>query len=82
MADSMPSPCLSRTPMPLRHLLFAFALNGAGLTLATIGLVVVSGIAYREFCWRELSALGITLSLFAIVVFVYGLGLPFHALPA
>jgi len=63
-------------------LLFAFALHGAGLALATIGLVVLSGVAYREFRWHELGALGGVLSVFAVVVFVYGLGLPFQVLPA
>jgi hypothetical protein len=62
-------------------LLFAFSLNYAGLALSTLGLVALSGLAYRGFRWQELSILGGVLALFAVVVFVYGLGLPFHALP-
>jgi hypothetical protein len=62
-------------------LLFAYSLHTAGLALSTLGLVGLSGLAYRGFRWHELGALGGTLSLFAVVVFVHGLGLPFQVLP-
>lgn len=63
-------------------LIFAFALQSAGLVAATIGLVTVSGIAYRAFCWKEIGLLSGGLAAFAVVVFAYGLGLPLHVLPA
>lgn len=63
-------------------LIFGFAVQKAGLIIATIGLVVVSGIAHREFSWKELSVLSIGLATFASIAFVYGLGLPLQVVPA
>lgn len=62
-------------------LLFAFSVQSLGLIVATIGLVTVSGVAYKGFRWSELAILGLTLSAFAVGVFAYGLRLPFQALP-
>jgi hypothetical protein len=62
-------------------LIFAFTVESIGLVLATIALVLVSGIAHHDPRWRELLLLGTGLALFAVSVFLYGLGLPFDALP-
>lgn len=62
-------------------LIFAFSVQSLGLIVATLGLVIVSGVAYEGFRWRELTLLGISLSAFAVGVFSYGLSLPFQALP-
>jgi hypothetical protein len=76
-------PCLrSISLIGAGMLIFAFSLNAVGLLLSTIGLVVISGIAYRQFRWHELGLLSTGLAIFAVVVFVYGLGLPFQVLPA
>jgi len=62
-------------------LVFAFSVQSLGLIFATVGLVIVSGVAYQGFRWAELALLGVTLSAFAVGVFSYGLSLPFQALP-
>lgn len=62
-------------------LIFAFSVHSLGLIVATLGLVIVSGVAYEGFRWRELTLLGLSLSAFAVGVFSYGLSLPFQALP-
>lgn len=66
----------------LSMLLFAFTVQKAGLIIATCGLVLVSGVAYRAFSWKQLGLLCIALAGFATVVFIYGLGLPVPVLPA
>ncbi|MQY52375.1 tripartite tricarboxylate transporter TctB family protein [Rhodocyclus tenuis] len=63
-------------------LTFAFALQTAGLIVATLGLVIFSGIAYRAFNWKELGLLSGGLATFAVLVFAYGLGLPLQVFPA
>lgn len=76
-------PCLrSLSLIGAGMLLFAFSLSTAGLLLSTLGLVIISGIAYRQFRWHELGLLSTGLAIFAVTVFVYGLGLPFQVLPA
>jgi hypothetical protein len=80
---------LSLEPLTLRPalmvsagiLLFAAAIQSAGLALSTIGLVFVSGFAHRQFRWNQLalSALGLTVA--AVGIFAYGLQLPFRVLP-
>lgn len=76
-------PCLrSLSLIGVSMLAFAFALQTAGLVVATVALVAVSGIAYRAFRWREISLLSGGLAAFAVVVFAYGLGLPLQVLPA
>lgn len=62
-------------------LLFAIAIQTAGLALSTLALVTISGIAHHEFRWRELLASGLTLAAVAVGVFAYGLHLPFRILP-
>ncbi len=76
-------PCLrSLVLVGVAMLIFAFALQAYGLVVATVGLVMVSGIAYRAFRWREISLLSGGLAGFAVTVFAYGLGLPLQVLPA
>lgn len=52
-----------------------------GSIVATLGLVTVSGVAYKGFRWSELAILSLTLSAFVVGVFAYGLRFPFQALP-
>ena len=75
-------PCLrSLTLIAIAMLLFAFTLQVAGLVVSTIALVIVSGIAYRSFSWREISLLCGGLATFASIIFAYGLGLPLQVFP-
>jgi len=60
--------------------LFALIVEGAGLAIATIVLVVVSGVAGPRFHPLALLLLALALSDFAVLAFVTGLGLPVPAL--
>lgn len=76
-------PCLrSLALIGLAMLVFAFALQSAGLVVATLGLVAISGVAYKSFCWKELGWLSGSLAAFVVIVFAWGLGLPLQVLPA
>jgi hypothetical protein len=77
------------TRMPLRPVVlvlggsiaFGYALKPLGLVAATVLLVVISAAGGREFRWREVLPLAAGLALFAALVFVTGLGLPFPLWP-
>jgi hypothetical protein len=60
---------------------FGYVLKPLGLVLATGLLVVVSAAGGHEFRWREVLPLAVGLALFAVAVFIYGLGLPFALWP-
>jgi bacteriorhodopsin len=71
---------------PLLIVIFAICLYGlllpvAGFVLATVVLVVVGARADPETRFLQSVALGICLSIFATLIFHYGLGLPFHLWP-
>ena len=59
--------------------------GGFGLCMslyaATVLLVIASAAGGHEFRWREVLALAAGLAVFAVAVFVYGLGLPFPLWP-
>ena len=61
---------------------FGYALKPLGLVAATVLLVLIGAAGGREFRWREVLALAAALALFASLVFVTGLGLPFPLWPA
>ena len=75
--------------LPLRPVLlvlagsvaFGYLLKPFGLVLSTVALVLVSAAGGHEFRWREVLALAAGLAVFAVAVFVYGLGLPFPLWP-
>ena len=62
-------------------ILFGYALKPLGLVAATVLLVVISALGGREFRWREVLPLAVALAVFASLVFVTGLGLPFPLWP-
>jgi hypothetical protein len=61
---------------------FGLLLNTAGLVVSIIALVVGSSLASHEFTWRATLLNTIVLIAFALIVFVYGLGLQFPIWPA
>jgi hypothetical protein len=75
--------------LPLRPVLlilaagiaFGYLLKPFGLIASTVMLVLVSAAGGHEFRWREVLALAAGLAVFAVAVFVYGLGLPFPLWP-
>jgi hypothetical protein len=60
---------------------FGYLLKPLGLVSATALLVVLSALGGHEFRWREAALLAAGLAVFAVGVFVYGLGLPFPLWP-
>lgn len=66
----------------LAVVIFGYALKPLGLVLATILLIGVSAVAGHDFRNKEIVILTIVLVLFAMLVFVKGLGLPFNLWPA
>lgn len=63
-------------------MVFAYLLKPLGLVLATILLVFVAALGGHEYKTKEVAILAVLLSLFSVVVFVYGLKLPFPIWPA
>jgi len=61
-------------------LLFGLTVQGAGLAIAIILLVVVSAAASPRFRPLASIVLGLALAAFCVLAFVTGLGLPFPAL--
>jgi hypothetical protein len=56
---------------------FGFLLEGAGLVIALVALVLISAAASDRFRFELRAMLGlVALVIFCIAVFVYGLGLP------
>jgi hypothetical protein len=60
---------------------FAFLLKPFGMVIATLGLTYISAWGGNEFKRKEVLILYVVLILFAVIVFVHGLGLPFNICP-
>jgi hypothetical protein len=63
-------------------LAFAYLLKPLGLVLASIALIFISAFGGHEFKWKEVAILSAVLVVFAVVVFVKGLTLPFPICPS
>lgn len=61
---------------------FGLLLEPLGLIVSVIALVAGSSFASHEFTWRATLLNTLVLTAFALVVFVYGLGLQFPVWPA
>ena len=53
---------------------FGLAIERLGLVVATFGTTVICAYATPEVRWKEAIPLGVFFSVFAVLVFVYGLG--------
>jgi len=60
---------------------FGYLLKPLGLVLATVIVVSVSAWGGHEFKLREVVILCVVLAIFAVAVFIYGLGLPMNIWP-
>ena len=60
----------------LSVLLFGFAVRGAGLAVALPLLVVMSAYASTRFRWRPTILMAAGLTIFCVLVFLKGLGIP------
>jgi hypothetical protein len=63
-------------------LAFAYLLKPLGLILSTVALIFIGAYGGHEFKWKEVGILTAVLIVFAVVVFVKGLTLPFPICPA
>jgi len=63
--------------LPLSLVLFGLLMEYAGFIPAMMVLVVGSALAGREFKLIEALALAVGLTFFAVVLFIWGLGLPY-----
>ncbi len=61
-------------------LLFGFIVRGAGLAVALPLLVIISGSASSRFRWRPTLFIAAGLTIFCILVFLKGLGIPLPAI--
>ena len=60
---------------------FGYLLKPLGLVLATVIIIAVSAWGGHEFKLREVITLCILMAIFAVGVFIYGLGLPMNIWP-
>ena len=72
---------------PLFFILLAVVIFGLlakvlGLAISIVALVMVSAFGGHEFRWKEAFIAGVVLAAFCVMVFVYGLKLPFPPWPA
>jgi len=65
----------------LAIVIFGLLAKTLGLAIAIMALVVVSAYGGHEFKWTEVLIAGFVLALFSVLVFVYGLKLPFPVWP-
>ena len=61
-------------------ILFGFIVRGAGLVIALPVLVIISSYASIQFRWKYSLALSAGLTIFCILVFLKGLGVPLPVL--
>jgi hypothetical protein len=63
-------------------ILFGVLLKPLGLVVATAALIIVGALGGHEFRTREVIILYVGLTIFSVLVFVRGLGLPIPVCPA
>ena len=66
--------------LPLALVLFGFLMDHAGFIPASLAVIVGSALAGKEFNLLEVLALAVGLTFVSIVVFIWGLGLPYPLL--
>lgn len=61
--------------------LYGYILKPAGFIPATMALVFVSAFGGHEFKWKEVSFLAIFMAILGVIIFIWGLKLPFPLWP-
>jgi putative tricarboxylic transport membrane protein len=61
--------------------LFGLLVEGAGLVVASLALILVAGLAAREHRWKEAIVVGAVLTAFAVIIFHVLLRLPMPVWP-
>jgi hypothetical protein len=67
--------------VPAAVIAFALLIESAGLVLAAMALVITSSCARAGGRRRDVALLALVLSLLAVLIFVWGLGVPLSVLP-
>jgi putative tricarboxylic transport membrane protein len=67
--------------VPFAIVAFALLVESAGVPLAAMALVITSSCARAGGRWRDVALLALALSLLAVVIFVWALGVPLSVLP-
>ena len=62
-------------------LAFAYLLKPLGLVFASVALIFISAYGGHEFKWKEVAIMSVVLVIFAVLVFVKALSLPFPICP-
>jgi putative tricarboxylic transport membrane protein len=57
-------------------LVFGFVVRGAGLVVALPLLIIISAVASSRFRWRPTLIMAAGLTIFCVLVFIKGLGIP------
>jgi putative tricarboxylic transport membrane protein len=57
-------------------LVFGFVVRGAGLAIALPLLIIISAVASTRFRWRPTLFMAAGLTIFCVLVFIKGLGIP------
>ena len=83
-SDEVTSPKLALRPLLIvtgATVLFGVFINGAGIVLTTLGLVVASRLARPGYPWLETVILAAGLSAFCVAVFYFGIRIQIPLLP-
>ena len=67
--------------VPCAVIAFALLVESAGVVLAAMALVITSSCARAGGRRRDVGLLALALSLLAVLIFVWGLGVPLPVLP-
>ena len=57
---------------------FGWLMEHVGLVPSLVALIVSSAYAGREFRWGEVAVLAVAMTLLALAIFIWGLGLPYE----
>lgn len=60
-------------------LVFGFAIESLGLAVTSVLMTLIAALSRNDTKWRQMIVFSIGLAIFAVVVFVYALGLPLKA---
>ena len=64
--------------LTLAMVAFGWLMEHVGMVPSVVVLVVASALAGREFRWGEAALLAVAMSLLAVAIFSWGLGLPYE----
>ena len=67
--------------VPFAVVAFALSVERAGILIAAIALIAISSCARAGGRWRDVALLSLVLSLLAVLIFVWALGVPLAIVP-